>query len=302
MDKQDIIDLLGTLNPEETTNLDLSNKDIEYLPPDIGKFKNLEYLNLSYNSLEKLPEELCELKNLKTLLLLRNELRHLPHNFSNLSALQTLDISYNLIEELPPEIDRLTELQSFDASYCRLRRLPVEFIHLLSLKDVHLEENPFEFPPQKVVKRGLYATMYYLTEERKKRSASKVIMQIYNLPEELQAPFKIFLGFFKSIISDEEGKIFNFDMNFVNPDDNNSHQVPKSIEFQLYDFLNFIKENVETLKSTAPQKEKINIFETQVHELRNQIMTFNQTIEDKVKEMYSIQDKMKHFVRMLEEE
>ncbi|MFC2086185.1 hypothetical protein ACFLQ9_00535 [Bacteroidota bacterium] len=39
MDREDVIDFLKLVDPDKTTKLDLSNKDISVIPPEIGKLK-----------------------------------------------------------------------------------------------------------------------------------------------------------------------------------------------------------------------------------------------------------------------
>jgi len=134
----------------------------------------------------------------------------------------------------------MVNLKSLDASYCQITRLPMEFTRLLSLKDVHLEENPFEFPPEKVIKRGLYATMYYLTEEKKKQSASKVIMQVYNLPKNVQIQFQRLVEGFNKVLSDENKNMFTFDISFVNPDFETEIIVDNEVETKIFNFVSIM--------------------------------------------------------------
>lgn len=298
MDKQDLMTFINLLD-KDTKSIDLANKDLDEIPPEIGSFKQLEYLNLSYNNLKKLPDEVCQLTNLKTLLLLRNNLEKLPDKFFRLSKLTLLDVSYNQLAELPPNFELLTNLKSFDASYCKLRNLPLEFTRLLSLKDVHLEENPFEFPPQKVIKRGLYATMYYLTEEKKKQSAAKVIMQIYNLPKNIQSQFKEFVEYFNQMISDENKNTFTFDINFVNPDFETEILVDKATEKRLYSFLSFLDQNTEAAVEGKPMEAPQFSNEVQVYELKKEIARFNESINKKMEEMQKLQQKINQFSQLL---
>ena len=51
-------------HPDRVYLLSLDNMDLESLPPDIVKFKNLEVLNVNQNPLRSLPKSLRRLENL----------------------------------------------------------------------------------------------------------------------------------------------------------------------------------------------------------------------------------------------
>ncbi len=301
MDLQDLKQFLRYLDVETTKKLDLSNKDINEIPPEIGRFNKLEELNLSYNSLTKLPDEICQLTNLKALLLLRNKLSYLPEDFSQLNKLELLDISYNNIKELPPGFESLADLQSFDMSFNKIKRLPLEFTQLLSLKDVHLEDNPFEFPPKKVIKRGLYATMYYLTEEKKRQHATRVNMHIYNFPERIQPLFKQYISYFNEMISEENQPFFDFDIHYINPSPEDNVIVDAQRENHLFDFLSFIKENIDTLKTAPSVRPDVSLFESQVRDLKTQMTSFNHSMNQKVNEIKELQNRVKYLSSLIEE-
>lgn len=290
---------LSYLDPD-TDSIDLSNKDLDELPASIGKFTELEYLNLSYNNITKLPDEICKLENLKTLLLLRNDLEKLPDDLYKLKQLTVLDISYNPLKSLPKNIEQMVNLKSLDASYCQITRLPMEFTRLLSLKDVHLEENPFEFPPEKVIKRGLYATMYYLTEEKKKQSASKVIMQVYNLPKNVQIQFQRLVEGFNKVLSDENKNMFTFDISFVNPDFETEIIVDNEVETKIFNFVSIMNNAVENQKTNvATSNQQAGLAEVKLFELRSDIAKLNDSINEKVVEMKKIQNKLASFSKLL---
>jgi hypothetical protein len=300
MDKQDVIAFISLLDTEKTVSIDLSNKDIDDLPPEIGNFTNLKFLNLSYNNLVSLPDEICKLSNLQTLLLLRNELIELPENFSNLKKLELLDISYNQISKLPANFEKLSLLNSLDASYNMLKILPMQFVKLYNLKELHLEQNPFEYPPYNVIKRGLYATMYFLTEEKKKQNAARVSFQILNMPEIVQPIFEQYIDAFNDVLSTYEIN-FNFDMHYANPEIEHKIEISdKTVDF-LHDFVVFIKENIQTIKSAESKKPELSLFESHVRDLKKQISLFNTSLDKKMHEMKAIKTKMEFLSKMIEE-
>ncbi|PLX09721.1 MAG: hypothetical protein C0594_05650 [Marinilabiliales bacterium] len=219
MDCDEIKDYIEAFKNSKSKRLDLSNKDIEQLPVEIGNLDWIEHINLSYNYLTELPEALFELKNLKSILLTRNQLKHLPASISKLTNLMTLDISNNKLTSLPEEIGELENLEILDASYNKLESLPLELINLLSIRKLYLEENTLHFPPQKVVKRGLYAVMHYLTHMKKKRDATRVYLQVFNMPEESRDMFEQYLNNFNNLVSNIIKHEIHFNYSYINPED-----------------------------------------------------------------------------------
>lgn len=62
----------------DKTVLALNGCQLESLFPEIGKFKNLQYLNLQCNKLKTLPKEIGQLKQFKYLWLSGNPIEFLP--------------------------------------------------------------------------------------------------------------------------------------------------------------------------------------------------------------------------------
>jgi len=300
MDREELVFFIKKAKEKNSKSLDLSNRDLEEIPPEIGELTQLEHLDLSYNYIKKVPREIGKLINLKTLLLLKNQIKALPPTIGHLKSLALLDISHNDFTTFPKEIGFLSNLKSLDASYSELKTLPIEFIELLSLKELYLEENPFEFPPQKVIKRGLYATMHYLTTEKKRLDAAKVMLQVFNMPETLQAPFQQYLGYFNDLVSNANEKEVRFDIKFIKHDDlGEKIDVKVGVENYLYDFMDFIKSKIEETKNSKDEK-KFSIVDLQVAELRKQIAEFNNSLESKMNEIQTIQHKMNDFLKNLE--
>jgi Leucine-rich repeat (LRR) protein len=70
--------LLRRAKRNNETKLDLSGKDISFLPNDLYTLTKLEILNLSNNKIVTLDEKINELKNLKVIDLTGNSLSDLP--------------------------------------------------------------------------------------------------------------------------------------------------------------------------------------------------------------------------------
>jgi len=302
MDKADIVELIINAKKNDLTRLDLSNRDIRELPVEIGQLSALEYLDLSYNFIQKLPKEIGNLEHLKTLLLLRNEIDTLPVEIGNLRQLNLLDISHNRFTQLPETIGFLSELKTLDASYGNLTFLPIQLIELISLKDLYLENNPLIFPPYKVVKRGLYATMYFLASEKRKIDSSRVIIQVFNMPEKIREPLIQYIRYFTEIVSTINQHEVQFDIKFIDPQENNKIEVRTDIENYLYDFLHFIQTRIQALKTINPQEPppSIDLFDLQIAHLNNNMRRVIDSIDCKVIELKEMQQKMNDFFDSLE--
>ncbi|NGX58823.1 MAG: hypothetical protein K940chlam3_01731 [Chlamydiae bacterium] len=97
------------------TELDLSQKQIKILPPEIGKLTRLESLDLSKNELRELPSEIGLLTNLIELGLHVNILTKLPPEIKNLKNLNAVDAAYNEFDTLPIELgDEIELIQKYN--------------------------------------------------------------------------------------------------------------------------------------------------------------------------------------------
>ncbi len=300
MDLDELQELIIIAEKDKYKKLYLSNKDINVLPPEIGKLKSLTYLDISYNQIKSLPDEISNLVNLRSLLLHRNEIEELTPEIGNLTNLNLLDLSYNKLINLPCEIGNLSKLKVFDLSYNNMLRLPIEFINLISLRELYLEKNNFEFPPSKVIRRGLYATMHYLTGESKKREAQRVIIQVYNMPNEIQMPFKQYIDCFNDLISNANDQPVKYDIKFIKNEFADEIQVQKDIESYLYDFVTFVKQNIDTVKHDFSDKLETSMIDMQVLEVRNQISSLNDSFDRKLEEIKIIQSRLNTFYRQLD--
>ncbi len=65
-------------NPEQVYSLNLQDKHVGTLPPEISRLTHLRYLKLRNNDLKELPIEIGELKELEMLFAGQNKLATLP--------------------------------------------------------------------------------------------------------------------------------------------------------------------------------------------------------------------------------
>ncbi|MBD3393883.1 MAG: hypothetical protein GF418_17255 [Chitinivibrionales bacterium] len=117
------------------TVLDLSYRDMKYLPESITRFKALRHLDLKGNALAELPCEIGDLTRLVSLDLRLNRLSSLPPHMCNLMGMRTLFISGN-------RLDR-------DAVFHLQRALPDTRIVLSNTPAVrHRDRKPRAFSPE----------------------------------------------------------------------------------------------------------------------------------------------------------
>ncbi|UVH57250.1 DUF1963 domain-containing protein [Variovorax paradoxus] len=121
---------------------------IEAFPPEILRFKNLEFLSLQFTSpahapFTALPDEFCSLASLKELFVRGSAIEHLPENFGALEQLEALFLQYGKLRDLPDSIDRLSRLQRLVLPGNALSTLPECVGHLPALTLLNVEKNPF---------------------------------------------------------------------------------------------------------------------------------------------------------------
>jgi hypothetical protein len=218
MEHNEVLEWIIKAKTSNSDTLDLSNKGITDIPDDIGLLTRLKVLDLSYNQINALPSSIVNLKKLEKLYLQRNNISNLPTGIGNLSKLKILDVSYNSIVKIPAGIGLLRNLEFLDASYCKLRKLPFGLTGLLSIKTLILEENRLVFPPQKVVNRGLYAIMHFLTIELRKNEASRAVIHVFNMPESFHAIFRQYVQLFTRMVSKTNDNELSIDISYINAD------------------------------------------------------------------------------------
>lgn len=157
--------------PEKVYKLDLFAKNIGVLPPEIGKFKNLQELDISYNRLHEIPKEIGKLKNLQRLVIQGNihynfikgiptrnlyEGKYYGRNVeifpkSDSITLRTLS---NYIFELPDEAFKLPNLTILDMSSMPSLDYNIVFpkitTYMPNLKRLYLTDNEITQIPDNI--------------------------------------------------------------------------------------------------------------------------------------------------------
>ncbi|MDO6518097.1 leucine-rich repeat domain-containing protein [Zobellia uliginosa] len=120
--------------------LEINNKKLTTIPPEIGQLISLKRLLLINMQIESLPKEIGQLRNLK-LLQAQLALSDLPKEIGQLNNLETLYLYGNFLSNLPAEIGQLTNLKSLDLGGNLLTSLPTEIKQLLNLTGLDVSNN-----------------------------------------------------------------------------------------------------------------------------------------------------------------
>jgi internalin A len=179
MTNKELLQIIAKAAKNNTTELDLSNRGLTTLPPEIGQLVNLRSLNLGGNQLSSLPPEIVQLTNLQSLNLYDNQLSSLPPEIVQLTNLQTLNLRSNNLSSLPPEIVQLTNLQSLYLSGNQLSSLPPEIVQLTNLQSLHLDSNNLSSLPPEIVQLTNLQSLYLSRNQLS--SLPPEIVQLTNL-------------------------------------------------------------------------------------------------------------------------
>ena len=134
---------------KEITELYLYERELTWLPPEIGQFSSLVKLYLRGNQLSSLPPEIGMLSSLMKLNLSYNQLSSLPPEIGTLSSLTDLYLNGNQLSSLPREIGKLSSLKKLYLANNRLTNLPKEIGKLENLICLGLYRIPtMVYPPR----------------------------------------------------------------------------------------------------------------------------------------------------------
>lgn len=149
------MDLLSKLLIEEAekgaTSINLSDRNLNFIPSQVFLLKNLMRIGLSNNTLELIPKEFASLTNLKYINLKGNLLSEIPNCLCTLPHLDILDISRNRISKLPDRPGFLLNIRILNLSRNRLTLLPLWMGNMKNLELLQIHKNPIEWPPTEIV-------------------------------------------------------------------------------------------------------------------------------------------------------
>ncbi|WP_299315552.1 hypothetical protein [uncultured Aquimarina sp.] len=128
--------------------LELDDKGLTILPPEICDLFYLKTLSLESNMISEIPRQIADLSNnLRTLNLGGNQIEIIPQEFFSLRKLTDLRMYTNLLIEIPSDINKLIGLRYLSLSNNSLKTLPSELFELselnaLFINNVELLEIP----------------------------------------------------------------------------------------------------------------------------------------------------------------
>lgn len=135
----------------QAATLDLSHRDIEWLPEALGRLTSLVSVDLSFNRLKELPDAIGSLLMLRDLNVHGNQLERLPDSIGLLQNLERLDASSNRIEELPASLAKCRALEELDVKFNQLKALPESLGRSLSrLRRLNVALNKVKVLPKSI--------------------------------------------------------------------------------------------------------------------------------------------------------
>lgn len=138
--------------PEKVYRLNLSQRNLTSVPPEIAQLKNLRVLSLFGNELSELPDAIAQLQNLESLDLGRNQFTKVPPQVLKLKKLKVLYLSANQIRELPPGFYKMTSLLLFDIAGNQISKVSPEIGNLTNLMEINFRVNRIETIPSTIGK------------------------------------------------------------------------------------------------------------------------------------------------------
>ncbi|WP_158655078.1 leucine-rich repeat domain-containing protein [Flavivirga eckloniae] len=135
------------LKEKNLLKLKLINNEIKNVPKEIENLKRLETFDISNNSIIHTYTKIFELQKLKILNLNNNRIINIPRQIGNLKKLKKLQLSNNRLKQLPKEIEQLKNLKELNISYNKFDTFPEEIYELKQLKTLWMGGNYFEVLP-----------------------------------------------------------------------------------------------------------------------------------------------------------
>lgn len=125
-------------------SIQLSHNNFVALPPEIGCFENLVFIDISNNGLSVVGEEITNLRKLKTFIARNNLLDEssIPKDFGLLTVcLETLNLSGNCFTNVPLQFTELSLLKHLYLGGNKIIEIPSTVKYLSSLEVLYLGGN-----------------------------------------------------------------------------------------------------------------------------------------------------------------
>ena len=127
---------------ENITELNICDKNINEIPPQIENLRKLVVVLANCNNIKELPLELFKLKSLSMLSLSNNNISAIPHEIEKVNIFY-LDISNNPIKTLPEIIYKKKRISNLLLHNTNIQNIPEDICQLknlitLTFDDKHL--------------------------------------------------------------------------------------------------------------------------------------------------------------------
>jgi internalin A len=183
MERQEVLQLIERTRAENSTELDLGNKGLTEIPPEIFQLSNLQTLDLGENKITKIPDEIAALSNLQQLNLAHNQITKIPDVIASLCNLQELYLYNNQITEITNAITSLSNLQELYLFGNQITKIPDEIATLSSLQNLWLSVNQITKIPDEIAAlsnlQQLYLGNNQITEIPDEIAALSNLQQLY---------------------------------------------------------------------------------------------------------------------------
>ncbi|MGJ3244491.1 MAG: COR domain-containing protein [Elainellaceae cyanobacterium] len=160
MTHDELLQLIDRAAAEGWKELNLSGKNLQELPPEIGNLANLSRLYLYKNQLTSVPKELGNLAKLSVLSLSLNQLTSVPKELGNLAKLSRLDLSHSQLTSVPKELGNLPNLSRLDLPRNQLTSVPKELGNLAKLSQLDLSDNQLTSVPKELGNLAKLSQLY----------------------------------------------------------------------------------------------------------------------------------------------
>jgi len=164
MNDAELLAIIAQAEREGWTELDLSGKDLEGLPSEIGRLQSLEKLILGEphkgNRLTVIPQEIFQLTNLKELSISYNQITTIPSAIAQLSNLTELHLSDNQITAIPDAISQLSNLTTLYLDSNKITAIPDAIAQLSNLTSLSIYTNKITAIPDAIAQLSNLTRLY----------------------------------------------------------------------------------------------------------------------------------------------
>lgn len=159
----------------------LHRNRLKSIPPEISLLQNLRDLLLDHNQITFIPPEIGRLRNLMRLWISDNQLTCIPREIGQLRNLNVLTLDHNQLISIPPEIGSFSRLEELYLNYNQLTSIPPEIGQLRRLETLLLQNNQLASIPPEI--GSLQRLIFLSLNNNRLTSIPSEIGQLYDLME-----------------------------------------------------------------------------------------------------------------------